>query len=187
MNAMLGQERSAIDRMDSDSLRRLVTPRRSDAGANGAPYSKAWLASFPSPKDAKDGKQLGCLAEALYFEARGESVKGQFAVAEVILNRVDSPFFPDSVCGVVHQGGRSGCQFSYTCDGRPEVIREKGAYAEVRKVASLALHGVADPVTDGATFYHTKGVRPSWSRKFPQTATIGAHKFYRHPDEVAQR
>ena len=178
---LLSKEERALGAIPSDKLDTLL--RRPEA-SGPVSYSKTWLAAQPK---VQGGPQWRCLAEALYFEARGESVKGQFAVAEVILNRVDSRSFPNSVCGVVHQGGRSGCQFSYTCDGRPEVIREKGAYAEVRKVASLALHGVADPVTDGATFYHTKGVRPSWSRKFPQTATIGAHKFYRHPDEVAQR
>ena len=87
---------------------------------------------------AKGGKEWACLTEALYFEARGETVKGQFAVAEVILNRVSSPSFPDTICGVINQGtGRKfACQFTYTCDGRAEVIREPKAmkwWARLRK------------------------------------------------------
>eukprot|EP00581_Thalassiosira_minuscula_P035425 CAMPEP_0184455124 /NCGR_PEP_ID=MMETSP0740-20130409/22369_1 /TAXON_ID=385413 /ORGANISM="Thalassiosira miniscula, Strain CCMP1093" /LENGTH=142 /DNA_ID=CAMNT_0026826875 /DNA_START=64 /DNA_END=489 /DNA_ORIENTATION=- len=79
-------------------------------------YSKAWLDAQPK---AAGGEQFACLAEALYFEARGETVKGQFAVAEVILNRVKSAQFPNSLCGVIKQGtGRKyQCQFTYTCDG----------------------------------------------------------------------
>ena len=141
-------------------------------------YSKKWLASLPKPKL---NAQAACLAEALYFEARGESVKGQFAVAEVIMNRVDSKLFPNSICGVIHQGtGRKyACQFTYTCDGHPEVIREKAAYARVAKVANIMAQGGARPLTSGATYYHTHRVSPSWSRKFARTTSIGFHHFYR--------
>jgi len=185
LRSMLGQERSAIDGMDSDTLNRLVAPKGKTATEQVA-YTKAWLSDQPAPKSST---QLDCLAEALYFEARGESVKGQFAVADVILNRVQSPQFPKSVCGVIHQGEGSGrgCQFSYRCDGRSDAISEREAWAEVRKVAALSLAGVGGDLTDGATFYHAKGVKPSWSRKFPQTAAIGSHRFYRHPTQVAQR
>lgn len=189
LRSMLGQERSAIDTMDSDTLKRLVRPapgRSGEAGSGDVSYTAAWLESQPAPEG---GKQLDCLAEALYFEARGESVKGQFAVADVILNRVESPLFPKTVCGVIHQGEGSGrgCQFSYRCDGRSDAIRDREAFADLRKVAALSLQGVGGDLTEGATFYHAKGAKPSWSRKFPQTASIGAHRFYRHPTEVAQR
>ncbi|WP_136637102.1 cell wall hydrolase [Pseudooceanicola onchidii] len=141
-------------------------------------YSKKFLASLPKPKLSD---QAACLAEALYFEARGESVKGQFAVAEVIMNRVDSAIFPNSICGVIHQGtGRKyACQFTYTCDGNPEVIREKAAYSRVAKVADLMARGGPRGLTQGATYYHTHGVAPKWSRKFARTASIGVHYFYR--------
>ena len=140
-------------------------------------YSRNWLAKQPKPKLSE---QASCLAEALYFEARGESVKGQFAVAEVIMNRVDSAVFPNSICGVIHQGtGRKyACQFTYTCDGHPEVIREKAAYDRVAKVASIMAKGGERPLTDGATYYHTHSVSPKWSRKFARTASIGVHYFY---------
>ncbi len=142
-------------------------------------YTKDWLDQQPK---ATGDEGFRCLAEALYFEARGESVRGQFAVAEVILNRVDSARFPDSLCGVIKQGTgkRYQCQFTYTCDGQKEVIHEKRAYERVSKVARAAIDGVAEEMTAGATHYHTKAVRPSWSRVYKETARIGVHIFYRH-------
>ncbi len=147
-------------------------------------YSRKWLAKQTRPSLSA---QASCLAEALYFEARGESVKGQFAVAEVIMNRVDSPSFPNTICGVIHQGtGRKyACQFTYTCDGHPEVIHEKAAFNRVAKVASIMARGAARPLTDGATYYHTKAVSPSWSRKFARTASIGVHHFYRRHTRIS--
>jgi spore germination cell wall hydrolase CwlJ-like protein len=153
-------------------------------GVGGITYSKAFVDAQPK---ATGGAQWRCLAEALYFEARGESVKGQFAVAEVILNRVDSHLFPNSVCSVIKQGTgrRYACQFTYTCDGYKDVIREHGAYAEVGKVAKLMLAGAPRALTHGATYYHTRAVRPSWARKFKRTASIGVHYFYRRPTRLS--
>lgn len=147
-------------------------------------YSRAWLDAQPA---ASGDAQWQCLTEALYFEARGETVKGQFAVAEVILNRVDSTQYPSSVCGVVTQGtGRKyQCQFTFTCDGHPEVVNEPAAYASVGKVARIMLDGAPRELTDGATHYHTTAVTPSWARRFIQTARIGVHKFYRMPVRVS--
>src|SRR6056297_3773982 len=127
----------------------------------GLTYSREWLDAQPK---VSGGAQWSCLAEALYFEARGETVKGQFAVAEVIMNRVDSAEFPDSVCDVINQGtGRKyQCQFTYTCDGLAETISNPAAYREVDKVARLMLQGAPRRLTDGATFYHTKAVSPRW-------------------------
>lgn len=141
-------------------------------------YSKAWLDLRPK---ATGGEQFACLAEALYFEARGETVKGQFAVAEVILNRVKSAQFPNTLCGVINQGtGRKyQCQFTYTCDGYKEVINEKRAYQRVAKVARAAMDGLKSELTEGATYYHTTAVRPRWSRVFTNTTRIGVHVFYR--------
>ncbi len=142
-------------------------------------YSKDWLDQQPNATGDEGWK---CLSEALYFEARGESVRGQFAVAEVILNRVKSSRFPDSLCGVIRQGTgkKYQCQFTYTCDGRKEVIHEKKAFERVSKVARAAMDGVAKELTEGATHYHTTAVRPSWARVYKQTAKIGVHIFYRH-------
>lgn len=135
-----------------------------------------WIASLPAPHGNREWR---CLAEALYFEARGEPLKGQVAVAEVILNRVDAPGYPKSVCAVVHQGAGGRCQFSFTCDGRPDTIRERAAFERVGKVARLMLDGAPRRLTGGATHFHTVAVRPGWARRLPQTAAIGRHLFYR--------
>lgn len=148
-------------------------------------YSRDWLNEQAA---GKGGTEWRCLAEALYFEARGESVKGQFAVAEVILNRVDDPSYPDTVCGVIHQGtGRKyQCQFTYTCDGYPDTIRERDAFYRVGKVARVMVEGAPRSLTSGATHYHTRAVMPRWARAFPRTATIGVHHFYRQPTRLSQ-
>lgn len=120
-----------------------------------------------------DGAALRCLTEALYFEARGESPAGQRAVAEVIMNRVDHPSFPKSVCGVVNQSG----QFSYK--GRGLRMRDGAAAMRARRIAAELLAGAPRTLTQGATYFHTAYVRPSWTRRFIRTARIGSHVFYR--------
>lgn len=128
---------------------------------------------------------LQCLSEALYFEARGEGAKGQTAVAEVILNRVDSSKFPNTVCGVVKQSNARGCQFSYVCDGKADRVSEPRAFARVQAVARKMLGGAPRQLTEGATYFHTPGVRPSWSHRFVRTARIGQHIFYRTGTRLA--
>jgi spore germination cell wall hydrolase CwlJ-like protein len=147
-------------------------------------YDTAYLDALPK---ATGDEEWRCLSEALYFEARGEEVEGIFAVAEVILNRVDSPAYPDTVCDVVYQGtGRQfECQFTYSCDGKKETITDKVAYARVAKVARLMLDGAPRNLTGGATHYHTRSVHPRWSRVYPETVRIGYHVFYRQPDRYA--
>lgn len=130
-------------------------------------------------------EQLACLSDVVYHEARGESVAGQQAVAEVVLNRVDDPAFPNTVCGVVYQGSSRGCQFSWTCDGRSDNIRNAQAYARIEDMARDMLSGGSRDLTDGATYFHTPAVQPSWSRKFTRTTKIGAHIFYRKGKRVA--
>lgn len=149
-----------------------------EAPQESVDLSRNWIDSQPK---ADGSGQWRCLAEALYFEARGETVKGQFAVAEVIRNRVKSESFPASYCSVINQGtGRKyQCQFTYTCDGHKEVIAEPGAFARVAKVARLVMDGKAPELTDGATHYHTTAVNPRWASVFPRTAHIGDHYFYR--------
>lgn len=180
---LLGAERIAMSAVSPRRLRKLSVPKETKASAPAVKdlrYNPEFLAEIPA---AKGGAEWQCLAEALYFEARGESVRGQFAVAEVILNRVASPAYPATVCGVVHQGTgkRYACQFTYTCDGHAEVISEPRAFRRVGKVARLMLDGAPKQLTEGATHYHTKSVRPRWASRFPRTATIGVHHFYRQP------
>ncbi|MEO0503196.1 MAG: cell wall hydrolase [Pseudomonadota bacterium] len=146
--------------------------------------SRRWVDAQPT---ATGNAHWRCLSEALYFEARGETVKGQFAVAEVIMNRVKSARFPGNVCGVINQGtGRKyQCQFTYTCDGYPERIGEPRAWDRVAKIARAVLDGRAPELTNGATHYHTTAVRPRWSRVYTHTASIGVHRFYRHTFRTA--
>lgn len=132
--------------------------------------------------------QLLCLAQAIYFEARSEPRKGQEAVGGVILNRVDSEYYPDNVCGVVYQNShmRNRCQFSFACDGLPERVREPGAFATAKTVARKLLN-CDTPCrerkrTSGgltvSTHYHTVDVSPSWSNKLLRVGAVGRHIFY---------
>lgn len=186
MTKLLGQERVVLRNLDTSQLSRpAVAVSKTPANVPTVQYSRKWLDALPAAK--VESAAWSCLTEALYFEARGESVKGQFAVAEVILNRKDSSRFPTSVCGVVRQGTgkRYQCQFTYTCDGHKEVIHEPAAYQRAGKIAALMLKGAKRSLTKGATHYHTQAVNPRWARKFPRTATIGVHHFYRMPGSNA--
>lgn len=189
LSALLGAERAAIETVPTARADVLTTPppaaeREISMSPREMTYDNAFLASQPT---ASGGAQWRCLSEALYFEARGESVRGMFAVAEVILNRVDSASYPGSVCDVINQGTgrRYACQFTYTCDGNPEVINEPAAYERVGKIARLVLDGAPRSLTSGATHYHTRAVNPNWASRFPRTATIGSHHFYRQPTRTA--
>lgn len=144
---------------------------------NAKIFSVEQLAKVPF---IKGGKNWECLANAIYFEARGEIIKGQYAVAEVILNRVASPAYPNNVCAVVYQGSarRNACQFSFMCDGRAEFIREPKAFLQSGKIARIMLNGAPRELTKGALFYHAKSVSPTWIKKMHRTATIGYHHFY---------
>ncbi len=183
LGELLGQERVAIQQVPDARVTALTAvPPAAARNIPTAPdvitYDNAFLAAQPAPTG---GAQWECLAEALYFEARGESVRGLFAVGEVIMNRVDSSRFPNTLCGVINQGtGRKfACQFTYTCDGAAEVINEPAAWNRVGKVARLLIDGAPRELTSGATYYHTRAVSPRWSRVFDRTASIGAHYFYR--------
>ncbi len=187
ISSTLENEREALSSVGAQRLALLSRPSTKLPDTLNAPRSKganitskSQLKTLPR---ASGNSEWRCLTEALYFEARGETLQGQFAVAEVILNRRDSKRFPSSICGVIGQGSKSGkryaCQFSYKCDGRAEVFSEGGAYIQVGKVARLMLDGKARSLTKGAMFYHTGAVRPKWSRKFTRTAKVGSHYFYR--------
>ncbi len=144
-------------------------------------------ASLDAIAEGVDQRELRCLAEAVYFESRGEDTKGQLAVAEVILNRVDSRAYPSSVCAVVTQGSdrRNACQFSYACDGKAERVANRAAFVKAAKVAKMMLAGRPRVITGGATHFHTTAVNPRWARKLTETTRIGAHIFYRFPTRVS--
>ena len=126
-------------------------------------------------------RDLDCLADAVYYEARGETPAGQAAVAQVVLNRVRHPAFPKCVCGVVFQGARdgTGCQFSFACDGSMDRGREPTAWRRSREVAAHALSGFVMPSVGNATHFHVAGIDPGWGPRLLRVAQIGLHVFYR--------
>ena len=132
-------------------------------------------------KRADAAAELACLTEAVYFEARGESINGQIAVAEVILNRAESPIFPNTVCGVIKQGAErlNSCQFSYKCDGEPEYMTERKAMKRAADVAIMMMKGERRALSGYATHYHADYVDPYWAPTLKKTATVGTHIFYR--------
>jgi Cell Wall Hydrolase len=123
-----------------------------------------------------------CLAEAIYFEARGEAVRGQMAVAQVILNRVFSGKYPNTVCGVVYQNAhrRLHCQFTFACDGIPDIVREPDMWERAKTIAAEMLDGkLWLPEVGKATHYHAHWVRPGWVREMTKMHRLGVHTFYR--------
>jgi spore germination cell wall hydrolase CwlJ-like protein len=129
-------------------------------------------------------RQLDCLTDAVYFEARGETSRGQAAVAQVVMNRVANPSFPKTVCGVVFQGAAQrtdgrGCQFSFACDGSMRHGLETDAWDRARRVAERALSGAVLADIGGATHFHTTNVRPDWGPQMLRVAQVGLHVFYR--------
>ena len=127
----------------------------------------------PAASRASD-RDLACLAEAIYFEARGTGTTGETAVAHVVMNRAESPKFPRSICGVVGDG----CQFSYRCDGRSDALAEPGSRARAFRIAEAVLAGAPD-FTDGALFFHSARVAPGWFSSRPRVGTFGGNVFYR--------
>ena len=126
-------------------------------------------------------RSLDCLAQAIYYEARSESEDGQRAVAQVVLNRSRHPTYPSTVCGVVYQGSerRTGCQFTFTCDGSLAVPAGGPNWARARRFAAEALAGKVYGPVGHATHYHTQAVLPYWASSLVKSAVIGAHIFYR--------
>jgi N-acetylmuramoyl-L-alanine amidase len=121
-----------------------------------------------------------CLALTLYWEAKSEGPDGMLAVASVVLNRVAHPQFPDTVCGVVKQGGETPpCQFSWWCDGRSDRPTEARAWATATRIAERALRSAPSDLTSGALFFHNTSIDTPWMRKRERTVQIGRHIFYR--------
>lgn len=138
-------------------------------------------------------EDMECLQKNIFFEARNQSIDGQVAVAWVTLNRMENSGFPNNICAVVHQGQRDAngnmirnkCQFSWYCDGLSDNIPNNAiarrAWEDAGIVAQVVVldwaRGNASPV-ENATYYHANYVRPRWSRRFTEVATIDDHIFY---------
>ncbi len=148
-------------------------------GVDRHPQSPAARLKLAGTKRANSEK---CLANAVYFEARGEPVRGQIAVAQVVMNRVFSPFYPDSVCGVVYQNANrhNACQFTFACDGIPDVVNEPDAWRRAERIAHDMLDGkLWLPEIAKSTHYHAYWVHPSWVHEMRRIDKIGVHTFYR--------
>jgi spore germination cell wall hydrolase CwlJ-like protein len=158
-----------------------IAPKGEVTGADRRPMSPAERLALTGAARARHEK---CLADAIYFEARGEPVRGQMAVAQVVINRVFSGYYPNNVCGVVYQNAhrhrRLRCQFTFACDGIPERINEPQAWERAKRIARDALDGNFWLNDVGkATHYHARWVHPWWVREMRRLDRIGVHTFYR--------
>lgn len=128
-------------------------------------------------------RALHCMTQAIYYEAGFEPMEGRYAVAQVILNRMRHPAYPNSVCAVVYQGAerRTGCQFSFTCDGALQRAPEPRSWGVAREIAAQMLGGKVSASVGMATHYHANYVLPYWAPKLAKLTKIGAHIFYRWP------
>lgn len=172
-----------------DRQAELLAARLEQLRANpGDPNLRRASLSAPTPAQpfrmdhALDAsRDLDCLTQAVYYEARGEGRDGMSAVAQVVLNRVRHPAFPKSVCGVVYQGAarRTGCQFSFTCSGVMRGRVNQAAWNRARDVASKALSGGVYAAVGNATHFHTTGVSPAWRGSLVRVSQVGSHLFYR--------
>jgi spore germination cell wall hydrolase CwlJ-like protein len=182
-----GMGQAAIDHSRAEQVAQvgqsLRGPLSADAVARALAAQAAPGAQVAQVADVKQARarELDCLAQAVYFEARGESPRGQAAVATVIMNRVKNPHFPKTVCGVVYQGvgHHNGCQFSFACDGHAERVVEWGAWDQARKVAGRVLAGAVLRDVGSATHFHTTDVDPDWGGRMLRVAQVGLHVFYR--------
>jgi spore germination cell wall hydrolase CwlJ-like protein len=156
-----------------------IAPKGQVTGADQRPMSPAERLRLD---DKGRAKAVKCLTEAIYFEARGEPVRGQIAVAQVVMNRVFSGYYPNTVCGVVYQNANRhlACQFTFACDGNPEVVREPEAWDRAKKIAAETLDGqLWLPEVGKATHYHAYWVHPSWVHEMTRMYKLGVHTFYR--------
>jgi spore germination cell wall hydrolase CwlJ-like protein len=148
-------------------------------GAEQRPMTPAERLSLTPKTRVKAEK---CLANAIYFEARGEPVRGQIAVAQVVMNRVFSGYYPHDVCGVVYQDSNRhlACQFTFACDGIPDVVNEPDAWKRATEIAHDTLDGkLWLPDVGKATHYHAYWVHPWWVHEMRKLDRIGVHTFYR--------
>ncbi len=135
-------------------------------------------------EDEFRAREFRCMSTAIYFEARGESVRGQTAVGQVIMTRVRSDYYPNTICGVVFQGqwNRNACQFSFACDGNPETPKNKKQWQTAIDVAKKVISGQAYVKEVGdATHYHATYVSPPWKKLMKRVAKVGVHIFYKAP------
>ncbi len=172
------------DYAKSSPFETLLKDKQPDSGRFIPPMAKGdhWWIQNPLPASVFSRKEQACLAEGIYFEARSESLRGQAAVAQVVLNRVRNPAYPDSICGVVYQNRnwRNACQFSFACDGRKHRITEPDRYKVAQDIAMAVTAGkIFLPEVGSSTHYYAAYVSPGWARYMKKMTHIGLHIFYR--------
>jgi spore germination cell wall hydrolase CwlJ-like protein len=161
-----------------------ITHRAAALAAPPKPAPMQVIAAGPGP-DSISADLLAehrCLAEVLYYEARGEGRQGQQAIAEVVFHRMNTGNYGHSICAVVYEGaGHPGCQFTFTCNGDLAKAKEEAAWRESEALAAEILTGEAPlhNATAGATNFHAVTVTPEWADTMKQTTQIGNHVFYR--------
>ncbi|TPN40927.1 cell wall hydrolase [Mesorhizobium sp. B2-3-3] len=175
---------SAPDYAKASPFEALLQDEQPNSGRFIPPMAKGdhWWIQNPLPAGVFSKPEQKCLANGIYFEARGESVRGQAAVAQVILNRVRNPAYPDSICGVVYQNDSwfNRCQFSFACDGRKKRIDNPVAYKTAQDIAMAVTAGkIFIPEVGSSTHYYAQYVHPGWARTMQKMTKIGLHIFYR--------
>jgi spore germination cell wall hydrolase CwlJ-like protein len=175
---------SAPDYAKASPFEALLQDEEPNSGRFIPPMAKgdhAWIQN-PLPASVFSKPEQKCLANGIYFEARGEAVRGQAAVAQVILNRVRNPAYPNSICGVVYQNDSwfNRCQFSFACDGRKKRIDNPVAYKTAQDVGMAVTAGkIFIPEVGSSTHYYANYVHPGWARTMQKMTKIGLHIFYR--------
>ncbi|MET3792303.1 cell wall hydrolase [Aquamicrobium terrae] len=173
-----------VDYAKSSPFKALLQEEQPNGGRFIPPVGKgdhAWMRN-PLPATVFSKAEQKCLANAVYFEARSESLRGQAAVAQVVLNRVRNPAYPASICGVVYQNDNwlNRCQFSFACDGRKKRVTEPRRYKIAEEVAMAVTAGkIFLPEVGSATHYYATYVNPGWARTMHKMTKIGLHIFYR--------
>lgn len=194
-----GQEPVIVGPGDDPDLKQSASlPSKADAASAGGETiaGKGQITSevaLPRRRPASPAERLNlegksrakaekCLTDAIYFEARGEKVRGQIAVAQVVVNRVFSGYYPTTVCGVIYQNANRhlACQFTFACDGIRDVVKEPDMWVRAKKIAKATLDGrLWLPEVGKSTHYHAYWVRPSWVREMRKMYKLGVHTFYR--------
>ncbi len=160
----------------------VAVPTKLAYARDNAPKTKDLSAPLTQASMEANDREKWCMATAIYFEARGEKYRGQVAVAQVVRNRVKHKAYPNSICGVVFQNQtwRNRCQFSFACDGIPEHVNEKGAWATAEEIADKVIQGdIYLPEVANSTHYHATYVNPHWASRLKRMTKIGTHIFYR--------
>jgi Cell Wall Hydrolase len=167
---------SALEGINDNSAGGETIAGKDDPSRLESPAQRLHLSGKPRARAEK------CLANAVYFEARGEPLKGQEAVAQVVMNRVFSGYYPTNVCGVVYQNAdrHLACQFTFACDGIPDIVDDPHMWRQARRIAKDTLDGkIWLPEVAHATHYHAFWVHPGWVHEMTRVYRVGAHTFYR--------